>query len=265
MNRNLKAALFCSAVALHACSSVCAALAQTAVTPAPDPTIGSTPNAPDGATETYDQVAIQQLMKIVELSRLVGGGISQIFASLEYQKQALDQIRDGQTGTRNIPTNGSAETDQRAGGPGLKEMADGALDGAEVGPSDVVEALDAFKATYGLDRAFALKNDKSVSKMLLAQASAEGAIAASTAESSYKRANASMDRLDSYITALQSSPDLKTSIDLNTRVMIEVAQQINESLRTQSALTSTAGTYFMVLASEVSKKDNLSGLKNFNR
>jgi uncharacterized protein YdbL (DUF1318 family) len=100
---------------------------------------------------------------------------------------------------------------------------------------------------------------------MAARASAQGAIAASTAEDSYKRANASMARLDGYIAALQNSADLKTSMDINTRVTIELVQQLNETLRTQAAIASMAGTYFMIMGGEAGEGDSLSGLVNFNR
>ncbi|WP_292445184.1 type IV secretion system protein [Mesorhizobium sp.] len=239
--------------------------AQSLVVPAPDPAV-VTPSIPSNAQETYDQVANQQLVKIVDLAKLIGGGISQILGSTLDQKQALAVIRDAQTGPKAFPVlNGQAEADGRGGGSGLKEMADAALDGSPTGPTDMLNALAAFRTVYGLDRAFALKNDTSAAKVLLAHAAAQGAITAATAEDAYKRSNASMTRLDTYIAALQSSPDLKTSIDINTRVLVEVAQQMNESLRTQAALAQMGGTYFMVMGAEASQLDTFSGMQNFNR
>jgi hypothetical protein len=47
--------------------------------------------------------------------------------------------------------------------------------------------------------------------------------------------------------------------------MIEIAQQLNESVRTQAALTSTAATYFMMVGGESGEDDWVDGLKNFNR
>jgi len=73
-------------------------------------------------------------------------------------------------------------------------------------------------------------------------------VGAASAERGYKRANASMGRIDGYITALGASPDIKTSIDINTRVNIEVAQQLNEMLRSQSTLTTMVSMYYVVTA-----------------
>ena len=246
-------------------AGVLPAAAQQAVTPAPDPVV-TVPAAPDDANESYDANTIEQLQKIVDLSRLVGGGIGQIFTSIKAQQQMLAKIRDAQIGPKNFPVmNGSDEVEGREAGMGLKEMADAAMNGAAEGPEEVVKALEVYRKDYYLDDAFALKDDETITKKMVARISSQGAIAASTAEDSYKRANASMVRLDGYVAALEESADLKTSVDINTRVMVEVAQQLNETLRTQAAVTSVASSYFMLMGGEAGKGDSFMDLKDFNR
>lgn len=240
-------------------------MAQQGVIPVPDPVVGPVPSAREDAQETHDEVAIRHVMKVVELSRMVAGGISQLFGAAQGQKQVLDQLYGAHTGTREMPELKDAGKEGRDGGNGLTELADGALNGAVEGPQDLMDALNEFRTTFALDKAFQLKTDELPSKRMLAQLAAKGAISASTAENAYKRANASMDRLDGYVTALQASQDLKASIDINTRAMIELTQQTNESLRTQAAITSIVSTYFMIMASEASEEDWVDGLKNFNR
>jgi hypothetical protein len=242
------------------------ASAQEVIVPAPDPVTGPPPAKPDDTQQTYDEVSIRQLMKIVSLSRLFAGGLSQLFGAAQGQRNLLDLIRGAQMGPKEFPLlNGPDEVEERSGGRGLKEMADGLLNGAPEGPPGIIEALNQLQTTFKLDSAFALKNDELLSKKMLAQLAAKGAVAASSAENSYKRANFSNARLEKYITAVKESPDLKTSVDINTRVMIEVAQQSNEAIRTQSAIASIISTYFMVLSSEASEKSWVDGLKNFNR
>lgn len=243
-----------------------AAGAQQRINPVDEPTVGNAPTAPDDANVSYDPVAIQQMMKLVSLMRLVGGGISQMFNSIAEQAKALDLIREAQTGRKNFPLLNDAEHEQaREGGEGLSEMSDSALNGAIESPPDVADAFDRFRTTFSLDQAFKLKDDELLGKKMLAQLAAKSAVAASSAEAAYKRANDSNVRLGDYIAALEASPDLKTSLDINTRVMIEMTQQSNESLRTQSAITSIASAYFMMLASEASEPSWVDGLKNFNR
>jgi hypothetical protein len=248
MNRHLRTALFGITLLLPSSLAISGAAAQAAVTPLDDPSV-TLPGVPSGAKESYDSNSIEQLMKLVELTRQIGGGVVQLLGSM--------------TGSTTIPNPAGLTGD--GGGTGLKEMADAALNGSPAGPVDLTAALSAFTTSYGLDKAFALKDDTTVSGPMIAHAAAQGAIAAATAEDSYKRANASMARLDGYLTALTSSTTLKASVDINTRVMIEVAQQINETLRTQAALTSVAGTYFMILGGQSASDNFLSGLKNFNR
>lgn len=260
MNRLLRMALLCGVFLSTPVSySLVGAQAQSAITPLPAPVVGTAPAAPSDAQGTYDGVAIQQLMKVVELSRSIGGGISQLFGATQTQTQAL-------VGTKTFPVNNDVgDQTGRQSGVGLLEMANAALSGAAIGPQVLIDALTVFRADYGLDQAFALQNDTSTNKVMAAHAAAQGAIAASTGEDSYKRANASMARLDGYITALQGSPDLKTSMDINTRVTIELVQQLNETLRTQAAIASMVGTYFMIMGRASAGAYGLSGLQNFNR
>ncbi|RLQ85251.1 type IV secretion system protein [Notoacmeibacter ruber] len=263
MRQSLHAAISGTALTLIAAAATpSTVLAQDVVTPATEPTV-TAPTKPDDADESFDENAIQQLMKIVQLSRYIGGGIGQIFASLQTQQEMLESIRDAQTGPKDFPDLG--EDTGREGGLGLKEMADGAMGGAVEGPEAMVAAFEKFRENYYLEDAFALQDDELPSKKMVARLSSQGAIAASTAEASYKRANAGMERLDGYATALAASEDLKTSIDINTRVMIEVAQQINETLRTQAALASVAGGFFMMLGGEVGQDDTFIDMKTFNR
>ncbi|KSV63167.1 hypothetical protein N183_36175 [Sinorhizobium sp. Sb3] len=255
----LGASLLCMSIGLPA-------NAQEKIRPVDEPRVGAAPTAPSDASPSYDSVAIQQLMKLVSLSRLIGGGISEVVGSIEAQKDALESIQKGQSGPKNFPLlNGPDEVEGRKGGEGLRELSEGALNGSADGPPSLVEALTEFRKTFSLDQAFELKDDELPGKKMMAQLAAKSAIAASSAENAYKQANLSNLRLNDYIAALESSPDLKTSIDLNTRVMIELTQQSNESLRTQSAITSIVSTYLMVLASEASEKSWVDGLKNFNR
>lgn len=268
MNRRIRSILVTSVVAFMAVNSVlvAGAAAQDVVVPVPDPGTIEVPEGAEGAQQTHDQVSIQQLMKVVELSKLIAGGITQLFDAAQGQRQLLDVIRAAQVGPKMFPLlNGPDEVEGRSGGEGINEMTEGALNGAAKGPPDLIKALNEFREKFDLDKAFALKNDELLGKQMLAHLAARGAVAGSAAEDAYKRANHSNDRLDEYITALKNSADLKTSVDINTRVVIELTQQTNESVRIQSAITSMVSTYFMVLAGEASEKDWIDDLKNFNR
>ncbi|MEI9420780.1 hypothetical protein O7A70_06320 [Mesorhizobium sp. Cs1299R1N1] len=247
---------------------------ETGIAPAPLPPIAALPAAPDGAQASYDKNAVELLTYVVELSRLMGGGTAQLLASAHVAENLLSRIQEAAqaqlaaiSGPKPFPqNNGEADVAARKGGPGLWEMATAALNGETVGSDGIQAALVKIRKLYHLDDAFALRNDKLLSNVMVAHSAAQGAVAAAAAEDSYRRANDSMGRINGYVTALGTSGDLKTSVDINTRVMIEVAQQLNETLRTQAVIASVAGTYLMSLGAEAAEPDTVRNLfDNFDK
>jgi hypothetical protein len=65
-----------------------------------------------------------------------------------------------------------------------------------------------------------------------------GLLSAGIAERAYNRSDAAMDRVQGYIDALELSASLKTSLDLNTRVLIDIAQQQNDHIKMMAAFSS---------------------------
>jgi hypothetical protein len=244
-----------------------AAYAQTAsVTPVPLPTTGAVPAPGTKEQETHDADVIQQLLYVVELSRYIGGGISQIFGSVQSMTSLLGAIRDtanaqltALTGTKTVPlANGPDEVSARDGGPGVREMAIEGLGGSVANPPDISTVFSNLVTTYELDKVFAYKDEDRLNEVTMAHMASYGAVAAAIGDRAYKRANTSMGRINGYITALGASPDLKTSIDINTRVNLELAQQLNELVRTQAALTTIAGMHYVAtLSSRADIADNL--------
>ncbi|MBY5775219.1 hypothetical protein HFN63_35185 [Rhizobium leguminosarum] len=224
------------------------------VAPFPVPPSGVVPTASNNEAETHDEDAIQQLMHIVQLSRIVGGGVSQLFASSQSISSILGLIREtanaqlnAMTGAKRVPlANGPNEVLAREGGTTIREMAAEGLGGAVTKPADIATAFDKLRETYHLDKALAYQSEENLSQTTVAHMASYGAVGAASAERAYKRANESMGRMDGYISALSSSADLKTSIDINTRVNIEIAQQLNELLRSQATLTSMVSMYYVV-------------------
>ena len=243
------------------------------VTSIPLPPIEQVPAASSNEQKTHDGNSIQQLMYVVELSRLIAGGISQLFNSSQSMTSLLGLIRDtanaqltAVTGTKTIPlANTPGDIASREGGPSLRELAIEGLEGAVAGPKDVATAFLQFTAMYKLNKAFDFRNRDSLTQVAVAHMASHGAVAAATAENSYKSANESMGRLNGYITALATSPDIKTSLDINARVNIELIQQMNELLRSQAALTTLAGFYFMSAASVQADSERVLNFDNFNR
>jgi type IV secretion system protein VirB5 len=72
-----------------------------------------------------------------------------------------------------------------------------------------------------------------------AQQAAGGAMLAATAEQSYKEAGQSLSRVQEILKQTQASPDIKTSIDNNTRMLAELSVQLAKALE----ITSTEAVY----------------------
>ncbi len=259
MNIAMKTTIFMG-VGLVCLSITVGSRAQSpSVSPLPEPVISQLPALPPGAQKSYDPLTVEQLMKMVELTRTIGGGITQLFQTVINQTASLEKIRDAQLGVREIPLhNGPEEVAARQGGEGLKEMTDSALSGKIDAPPPIATAFGQLRSAYALDKIFALRDGKEQASRFIANASAMGGVSTATAEEGYKRANAGMKRLDGFIVAIKDSPDLKTSIDLNTRVMVELTQQVNESLRIQAAMASMMGSYFMMMGGEAGRAASLS-------
>ncbi len=242
--------------------------AQTVtVTPLPAPTNGGAPAAGSDEDKTHDADAIEQLLNLVELSRYIGGGISQIFGSFQSMTSLLGAIRDtanaqltAVTGTKTVPlANGPDDIAARDAGPGVRQMATEGLGGAVASPPDISTVFSNLVTTYELDKVFKYNDETRLNEVTMAHMASYGAVAVAIGDRAYKRANTSMGRIDGYITALGASADLKTSLDINTRANIELAQQLNELVRTQATLTTIAGMYYVTtLSSRTDIADNLN-------
>ena len=69
----------------------------------------------------------------------------------------------------------------------------------------------------------------------------------------------SMGRVNQMIDRIDTNPDLKASVDYNTRMLGEIAVLLNESLRLQAAATNTVGT------DALSNARDRAGQRNFMR
>jgi hypothetical protein len=215
MNRLMTRVLLCGIALFEPGQQfIGSAWAQTEIMPLPEPQIDPAPGRPSNAQQVYDQVTIEQIMKSIILLRTIGGGIDKLLGAV------LDK--------RPIPLfNGPAEAAAREGGPGLKAMVDSVTEGEFVGPEGIRNALAEYRKTLPAKNAGAVS--PSIAQALLTLA---------VADEGYRRSNLSMGRLDDYLKTLEASADLKTSVDLNTRVMIELTQQANENARLQASTAS---------------------------
>ncbi len=73
--------------------------------------------------------------------------------------------------------------------------------------------------------------------------SSSGIAAVALAKRSYQVANESMRRSNSYLNDITNTADIKESIDLNSRILVELLQMNNENLRLQAAFTTVSGSF----------------------
>ncbi len=76
-------------------------------------------------------------------------------------------------------------------------------------------------------------------------------LTAGLSERAYNRGSQSLVRLQSYLDALQDSKTIKTSLDINTRVLIELAQTNSEMLKTMATYNSMQGASILSNTSDL--------------
>jgi hypothetical protein len=170
------------------------------------------------------------------------------------------------TGVKTVPmNNGPDEIALRTGAASLRELALNLIGGGAPAAAAVAAVIAEIKTAFNLEEVFAKAGSEELGDRLNTNVAGHALAGASVAEASYAGANASMARLDGYIQALGASEDLKTSIDLNTRVLIELTQQTNEAVRTNAATTTLIAAYLMALTGGDADPKSILEYNNLNR
>lgn len=169
----------------------------------------------------------------------------------DYQAQIdqLDNLRsqlESITGPRGMGEllNSPAEQAERTAADSLSAIMEGAMTGAAIpGNADALTSrIGELRSTFGLpDVSEFLRSELPQDRALATQAGS-GMAAMATAEDTYARAGASMERVGDLIERIDGNADLKASVDYNTRMLAEVAVLLNESLRVQAATANAVGT-----------------------
>ena len=200
--------------------------------------LGSIPAHAEGVP-VIDGAAIAQFIKQLE----------QMQKDYENQLEQLTNLQDqleSMTGDKGIGGILNSATDQsaREAADSLSSIIDSAISGGGLsGNTSVIsDRISELKDTFGLaDLTQFLGSERTQDRALATQAGS-GMAAVATAEDTYQRANASMDRVNGMIEDIDSNADLKASVDYNTRMLAEVAVLLNENLRVQAAIANTVGT-----------------------
>ena len=188
--------------------------------------------------------------------------IAQVIASLQQQirdfEQQVKQLTKMQeqfenmkkrltamTGAKGISSilNGASDKIARKAATDLTSIIDGAITGSAItgNVGDMNSIISDLRSRFKLDDLTKFNASSVPADKAIASLAGSGMAAVATANDSYKRADAAASRISSLIDQIDSSPDLKASVDFNTRVNAELAVLMLEMIRVQSAATNTAG------------------------
>lgn len=252
--------------------------AEVPVTPSPlTPGPVVPPKKPADATESFDSNAVDQLVTIskntgdtfIRLDDMLKSNslVQQLLGTIRQLSEDMQKTLDtALTGVKTVPlNNGPDEIAFRTGSESLRALALNLIAGGGPTVAAVAAVITEIKTAFNLEEVFAKAGSEELGDRLNTNVAGHALAGAAVAEAAYAGANASMARLDGYIQALGTSEDLKTSIDLNTRVMIELTQQTNEGVRTNAATTTLIAAYLMALTGGDADPKSILEYNNLNR
>ncbi|KPB00617.1 hypothetical protein SU32_12350 [Ahrensia marina] len=165
--------------------------------------------------------------------------------TMKDQLANLQQQLTAITGAKGISSilNGTAEKAARQAADDLKGIVDGAISGNAIAGNigNMRSVISDLKTRFKLDDLADFASSDVAADKAIASLAGSGLAAVATAEDSYKRANDAVGRINSLVDQIDSTSDLKASVDFNTRVNAEVAVLLMELLRVQSAQTNATG------------------------
>jgi hypothetical protein len=267
------AQLFAGTSALHAQEA-----GETPVTPSeltPAPVVP--PKKPADATESYDANAVQQLLTIskntsdtfIRLDDLLksNGLVQTVLGNVRQVTEDTQATLDtALTGVKTVPMNDTADDAVARSDTGsMRALAVQMMGGGAPALAAIATIMAEIRTGFSIDTVFENAQSGEIEDIIVANSAGHALAGMVVGEASYASANASMLRLNGYIAALGTSPDLKTSIDLNTRVMIELTQQTNEAVRTNSATTMLIAAYMTGSLGTPNKDELMKFFRNANR
>ena len=177
---------------------------------------------------------------------------TQIQNQVEQLKKAQEQIEnmkqrlEAMTGPKGLSSllNGASNQAQRQAASSLDGILNSAIKGASVGGGNVDRintTISELKSKFSLDNLADLDASTKPLERAIAQLAGAGIAATATAEDSYVRSNEGTQRVNQLINEIDKTADLKASVDLNTRVLTEISQQLNDLIRLQASLAQAQG------------------------
>ena len=205
------------------------------------------------------QPAIPQGIPVIDTSQ-----ITQVIAQLQQQlKDYEEQIKqlttmrdqltnmqqrlDAITGAKGISSilNGNADKNARTAASDLQAIVTAAIGGGNIAGNvgNMNTVISDLKTRFDFGDLPDFNASDVPADKAIASLAGSGLAAVATAEDSYQRANAAVGRINSLVDQIDSTADLKASVDFNTRVNAEVAVLLMELLRVQSAQTNATGMH----------------------
>ncbi len=165
--------------------------------------------------------------------------------TMQDQLANMQQRLEAITGAKGISgiLNGAAEKSARQSANDLQSIVDGAISGNTISGNtgDMNAIISSLKTRFDLGDLTKFDTSDIAADKAIASLAGSGLAAIATADDSYKRANAAVSRVNALVDQIDSTSDLKTSVDFNTRVNAEVAVLVLDLIRVQSAATNAAG------------------------
>lgn len=203
------------------------------------------------------QTAISQGIPVIDTSQIaqVIATLQQQIKDYEEQLKQLTTMRDqfanmqqrlqAMTGAKGISSilNGAAEKTAREAAIDLQSIISGAVSGDTISGNigDMNTVISDLKSKFDLGDLSSFNSSDVAADKAIASLAGSGLAAVATADDSYKRANAAVGRINTLVDQIDSTTDLKASVDFNTRVNAEIAILLMELLRVQSAQTNATG------------------------
>ncbi|MCI5044418.1 MAG: type IV secretion system protein [Aquisalinus sp.] len=201
--------------------------------------------------------AIPQGIPVIDTSQ-----IAQVIAQLQqqirdYEEQVkqltnMQQRLEAMTGAKGISSilNSSAERTAREAATDLQSIVSAAIGGGNISGNvgNMNTVISDLKSRFDLGDLGDFDSSDIPADKAIASLAGSGLAAVATAEDSYTRANAAVGRVNALVDQIDSTADLKASVDFNTRVNAEVAVLLLELLRVQSAQANATGMQALQIA-----------------
>jgi len=210
--------------------------------------------ATSGVTHAFAQgIPVIDASSIAQLVATVNNQATQIanqvqqITELQNQLQNMQQRLVAMTGPKGLSglLNDPTEQLRRQAASSLNSISSSAISGGTLGggnTSRISSTIDNLKSKFDLTNLADFDSSTIPQDRGIAMLAGAGLTAAATGEDAYARSNEGMTRVNTLITQIDTTPDLKSSVDLNTRVLAEMSQQLNEMIRVMAANTTAQGT-----------------------